>query len=78
LWSQTKFHEWHLGHYHHKKQIKFQSVDEQKGCVIRFMRSLSGTDAWHNLKGYVQNVQSAEAFIWHKTDGLVAHQFFNL
>lgn len=78
LWSDTRFHEWHLGHFHHKKQIKFQSVDEQKGCVIRFMRSLSGTDAWHNLKGYTQNVQSAEAFIWHPSDGMIVHLFFNL
>ncbi len=78
LWSDTKFHEWHIGHFHHKKQIKFQTIDEQKGCVIRFMRSLSGTDAWHNLKGYVQNVQSAESFIWHKSEGMVCHQFFNL
>jgi predicted phosphodiesterase len=78
MWSDTKFHEWHLGHLHHKKQFQFQSVAEQKGCTIRFMRSLSGTDAWHNLKGYVQNIQSAESFIWHKTDGLVCHQFFNL
>jgi len=78
LWSDTKFHEWHIGHFHHKKQIKFQTIDEQKGCVIRFMRSLSGTDAWHNLKGYVQNVQSAEAFIWHPQEGMIAHLFFNL
>tara|TARA_R100001163_G_scaffold13569_7_gene12619 strand:+ start:217 stop:1422 length:1206 start_codon:yes stop_codon:yes gene_type:complete len=78
MWSETKFHEWHLGHLHHKKQFQFQSVAEQKGCTIRYMRSLSGTDAWHNLKGYVQNIQSAESFIWHKTDGLVCHQFFNL
>ncbi len=78
LWSKTKFHEWHLGHFHHKKQIKFQTIDEQKGCVIRFMRSLSGTDAWHNLKGYTQNVQSAEAFIWHPNNGMIAHLFFNI
>tara|TARA_R110002050_G_scaffold24659_3_gene65865 strand:+ start:6391 stop:7599 length:1209 start_codon:yes stop_codon:yes gene_type:complete len=78
LWSDTKYHEWHIGHFHHKKQIKFQTIDEQKGCVIRFMRSLSGTDAWHNLKGYTQNVQSAEAFIWHPTNGMIAHLFFNL
>ena len=78
LWAETKFHEWHLGHFHHKKQIKWQTIDEQKGCVIRFMRSLSGTDAWHNLKGYTQNVQSAESFLWHKDNGLVAHNFYNL
>tara|TARA_R110002020_G_scaffold9719_3_gene38112 strand:+ start:56 stop:1270 length:1215 start_codon:yes stop_codon:yes gene_type:complete len=78
LWADTKFHEWHLGHFHHKKQMKWKTIDEQKGCVIRFMRSLSGTDAWHNLKGYVQNVQSAESFLWHKDNGLVAHNFYNL
>ncbi len=78
LWADTKYHEWHLGHLHHKKQFQFPSVNEQKGCVIRFMRSLSGTDAWHSVKGYVENVQSAESFIWHKHEGLVSHQFYNV
>ena len=46
LWSQTKYREIHVGHLHHKKEIKFMATQEHKGMVIRFMRSLSGTDAW--------------------------------
>ena len=52
LWAATQFREIHIGHLHHKKEIKFMATQEHKGIVIRFMRSLSGTDAWHNLKGY--------------------------
>ena len=78
LWSQTKYREIHVGHLHHKKEIKFMSTQEHKGMVIRFMRSLSGTDAWHNLKGYKGGIQSCEMFIWDENDGLVCQFAHNL
>ena len=78
LWASTKYREWHLGHLHHKKEIKFISTQENKGATIRFMRSLSGTDAWHNQKGYVGGIKGAEGFIWHKEDGLLAQFHSNL
>ena len=70
-WSNTKYREMHLGHLHHKKDIKFISTHEFNGMTIRHLRSLSGTDAWHNLKGFKGSLQSAEAFVWSKQNGLV-------
>jgi len=78
LWSKTKYREIHVGHLHHKKEIKFMSTQEHKGMVIRFMRSLSGTDAWHDLKGYKGAIQSCEMFIWDKENGLVCQFAHNL
>jgi predicted phosphodiesterase len=78
LWSETKFREIHVGHLHHKKEIKFMATQEHKGMVIRFMRSLSGTDAWHNLKGYKGGIQSCEMFIWDENDGLVCQFAHNI
>lgn len=78
LWSETKFREVHVGHLHHKKEIKFMATQEHKGMVIRFMRSLSGTDAWHNLKGYKGGIQSCEMFVWDENDGLVCQFAHNI
>ena len=54
------------------------ATQEHKGIVIRFMRSLSGTDAWHNLKGYTGGVQACEAFIWDENEGLICQFSHNL
>jgi hypothetical protein len=40
------------GHFH-RKQSAFYPLTEQNGMTIRWMPALSGTDDWHNLKGYV-------------------------
>ena len=77
-WSKTKYREFHLGHLHHKREIKYKSTQEYKGIVIRYMRSLSGDDLWHNLKGYVGTQHSSEAFVWSKKNGLVAEFSYNL
>lgn len=78
LWAATKYREIHVGHLHHKKEIKFMATQEHKGMVIRFMRSLSGTDAWHNLKGYKGGIQACEAFIWDENEGLICQFSHNL
>ena len=78
LWASTQFREIHIGHLHHKKEIKYMSTQEHKGMVIRYMRSLSGTDAWHNLKGYKGATQACEAFIWDENEGLICQFSHNI
>tara|TARA_R110000744_G_scaffold3434_2_gene13134 strand:+ start:4019 stop:5293 length:1275 start_codon:yes stop_codon:yes gene_type:complete len=73
MWANTIHREFHLGHYHQKKDMKWLSTQEYKGVVIRLLRSLSGTDAWHYEKGYVGGSRSAEAFIWNNRGGVVAN-----
>jgi hypothetical protein len=70
LWASSKYREFHLGHMHHKKEIKYKSTEEYQGVIIRFMSSLSGTDSWHHRKGYVGSKKAAEAYIWDKDKGL--------
>jgi hypothetical protein len=71
LWAQTKYREWHLGDKHHQKVISWQSAREYKGVVVRIMRSLASTDAWHYKKGFVCNIRAGEGFIWHKEHGAI-------
>lgn len=77
LWSETKFHEWHLGHQHRKKNIKyelnkFKELNEDLGVTIRYLSSLTGTEEWHHKKGFIGNIKAADAFIWNYEFGLIA------
>jgi len=78
MWSETKFHEWHVGHVHRKKNIRFdinksRELNEDLGVTVRYLSSLSGTDEWHHKKGFIGNNKAADAFIWNYDSGLIAH-----
>lgn len=77
LWADTKFRRVHLGHLHHQKQIKYKDVDEQLGCIIKVISSLSSNDAWHTEKAYL-SLKGAEAFLYHKDKGMIANYYYNL
>lgn len=65
-WGRTKYREIHLGHYHSERTY------EENGIVVRHLSSVTGTDSWHNMVGYVGAVKKAQTFIWSKEDGLLA------
>jgi hypothetical protein len=77
-WSETLFHEWHLGHIHRKKTQKYTILDKNKvlagdlGVTIRYLSSLTGTEEWHHKKGFVGQIKAADAFIWNSELGLIA------
>lgn len=77
-WNATKYREWHLGDKHHKREIKWISTEEFKGTTVRFMRTLTSTDAWHYSKGYINNLRAGEGFIWDANNGLVCQFSANL
>lgn len=76
-WATTLYREFHLGHFHHKKEIKYKSTEEYQGVIVRIMSSLSGTDAWHHSKGYISAKKSAEALIWDPEKGLESQLYYN-
>ena len=73
FWSKAKFHEFHTGHLHKARStsyyVKNLTLDEFNGVRVRIVPSLSGTDAWHYQKGFVENIRSAEAHLFHKEAG---------
>ena len=83
-WSKTKFHEWHLGHQHRRKNIKYtvldksRSVNEDLGVTVRYLSSLTGTEEWHHKKGFVGSIKAADAFVWNYESGMVANLISNL
>lgn len=84
-WSETNFHEFHVAHQHRKKNVKYSIFDnksitlnEDLGVTVRYLSSLSGTDSWHNKKGYIGSIKAADAFIWNDENGLIAHLNSNI
>jgi len=63
MWASTVYREVHLGHLHKK------SADEFTGVRVKILPSLAEPDAWHSKKGYVNNIKSAEAYIWDAVAG---------
>ena len=77
-WAKTIYREFHLGHIHHKQEIKYKSTHEYNGIIIRYMSSLSGNDAWHHSKGYVGGKRSAECLVWDSEKGLDRQIYYTL
>jgi hypothetical protein len=84
MWSETIYHEWHLGHIHRKRLIAYSNVErnrtiaEDLGVTIRYLSSLTGTEEWHHRKGFVGTLKAGEGFIWNDEAGLIAHLNSNL
>jgi len=77
-WALATFKEFHLGHEHRKKEIKFKSTEEYQGVIIRYFNSLSATDSWHHKRGYIGAKRTAEALIWDKEKGLKNNIYFSV
>lgn len=83
-WSDTTYHEWHVGHIHRKREVKYtvldknKIIDENLGVTVRYLSSLTGTEEWHHRKGFVGQIKAAEGFIWNDKYGLVSQLNSNL
>jgi hypothetical protein len=70
MWAKTNYREWHTGDKHHKEDMVFRA-NESNGVLVRILRSLAPDDAWTFGKGF-KSLKAAEAFLWHKQNGLLA------
>ncbi len=71
IFGVTKFREVHCGHHHETK------LDEHHGVRVRVLPALCEPDDWHSEMGFTGNLRSAEAYIWSRTEGLIAQVFYN-
>lgn len=77
LWADTDFRFCKVGHFHKNKKTQFVSVDEFQGFQVQILPSLSGSDAWHNSKGY-NSLKAAKGFLYHKEKGQVGEFTHNV
>lgn len=69
LWAQSRFRSFRTGHFHKKKETRFNVGDTHNGVEIYVFPSLGGTDSWHYRKGFVGNSRMAEVHFWSKKNG---------
>jgi predicted nucleic acid-binding Zn ribbon protein len=72
MWGKAWWREIHTGHRH---QV---ALEEDCGIRHRILPSLSPADAWHSENGFVGNLRSAEAYIWHEIEGHVGTALYTL
>ena len=62
-----------IGHLHKRREWKYLAGDTFNAVSVVTVPSLSGTDAWHHLKGYVKTTKAAELHLYNKNLGKVGH-----
>ena len=72
MWSSTKYRYWYLHHLHHKVKHKWRDAKDFIGVTVEYMRSPSGTDSWHNRKGFSGILKAVEGFVHERNSGQVA------
>jgi hypothetical protein len=72
-WAATRCREWLVGHHHRSRQWQTQPVDTHDGTVVRVLRSIAGTDAWHHRKGYIGAARAAEVYWYGARRGYAGH-----
>ena len=65
MWGKTQWREAHTGDKHHRRLIELQ------GASVRILPSLRPPDAWTSEHCFIGSLRAAEAYVWHKTQGLV-------
>ena len=69
--SLADYKEIHVGHYHHRKGLKFlPEYEDHNGVLVRVLPSVTATDDWHFGKGFVGSVRAAEGYIYYLEEGL--------
>jgi len=69
LWSQQEEAIWFVGHWHRRRETRFNAGETYGNVQVRVLPSLSGTDAWHYKKGYVNGTRAAEAHFFDMDTG---------
>jgi hypothetical protein len=72
-WAKTTHREFHVGHFHHKKETQFHTGQEFGPVRVRILPSLTATDGWHAAQGYVGAQKVCEAYLWSEARGYVGH-----
>lgn len=66
IFANSLWREIRCGHVHHTQ------VQEVRGVQIRTQPSFSSSDAWHFENMYTKNLRNAYAYVFSKTEGLIA------
>jgi len=71
-WADTCYRYIYLHHLHSKHLYKFKAAEDFIGVTVEYLRSPSGTDAWHHKAGYQHAKKAIEGFLHSYESGQVA------
>jgi hypothetical protein len=71
-WAATRYREFLIGHYHHRKQTSYTAGDTFNGVRVSILPTLTGTDAWHSRKGYIGEPKASESRLYCADAGPIA------
>ncbi len=63
-WGETQYRYWLTGHVHHDQ------TKELRGCIVRTLRTLAPSDAWHKGQGY-RSGQDMRCMVFHREWGQI-------
>lgn len=72
MFGSTIHREAHTGHLH---QLR---VEELHGVKVRISPALCPADAWHAEQMFTGNARAAEAFVWHRDEGMVGTAIYTV
>jgi hypothetical protein len=73
-WSRAEYRDFYFGHLHHKKERGISLpilADEIGGVRLRWLPAISGTDAWHQGKGFIGSRRAGELHIYDSECGWI-------
>jgi hypothetical protein len=70
MFGSSTFREVHTGHLHQTRLQEFH------GVRVRISPALCAPDSWHSDNQLVGNLRGAEAYVYDKTEGLIAVAHF--
>lgn len=71
-WAESNHREWHMGHFHRRRETKYNAGDTFHGVSVRVLPSLAAADHWHYRHGYTAPSHTSDAFVWCPETGLRA------
>jgi hypothetical protein len=71
IFGSTKYREVHTGHRHQTMTEEFH------GVRVRIIPSLSPADSWHSSMTFLGQQRVGEAYVFNKTQGLLAQFYYN-
>lgn len=77
-WAETSWREFHTGHLHKSREVRFTAGDSFNGVRVRVLPALCGADAWHHAQGYVGEMRACEAYVFHVDRGYEGHLSSNV
>ena len=78
VWGDTKYRVFFCGDLHHKQEFKFLRTKDYAGCEVKYLRSVSITDMWHDENGFIGIPRTLEGYIFDSKKGQIANYSINI